>query len=179
MKKMTLIILAIMACVVLHAQSTTYCTNDSLFYPYQWGLYNDGQLLPAEDFGPTSGPGQLNKPFTAGIDISACDAWQYSEGENIKIGIIYRYGYSSFARYPEDIADNIAKITTITDSPLNEETLQMNGIIAAIRNSIEYVGVAPKSKLYPINIRTKTTQIPQAIDSALAMNVDIILITNY
>ena len=175
MRKITLILVAIMASVALDAQNTTYCTTDSLFYPYQWGLYNDGQQLPPAVFGPFNS--DYNN-FIPGIDISACDAWQYTEGEGIKIGIIYTGGFTEITRYPVDIADNIPVIKEIQTGHPDDEAMQQNGIIAAIRNNLEFVGVAPKSKLYPICIRY-LNYIPQAIDTALAMGLDIIFLADY
>ena len=78
MKKILLFGFFFMALGISDAQNSTYCTTptDPLFYPYQWGLKNDGQLLPWNVFGELQ--------FTSGVDISACEAWQYSEGEVMK-----------------------------------------------------------------------------------------------
>jgi len=39
------------------SQNRSYCTTDSLFYPWQWGLYNDGQqVLPYNKFDLSSNP---------------------------------------------------------------------------------------------------------------------------
>ena len=90
MKKITLFFaLFITTFVALQAQNQTYCTNptDPLFYPWQWGLKNNGQHLNVSGFPPNIAA------FTAGIDISACDAWKYSEGEGIKIAFISYEGF--------------------------------------------------------------------------------------
>ena len=170
-----------MALVALRAQNKSYCTTDSLFYPWQWGLYNDGQqVLPYNKFGLST------NPFTAGFDISACDAWQYTEGEEIKIGIVYCFGLM-FKPYnpqpsdtcvPLDIKENLQEITFVGNTFNNDGTLAFEqvlqyGIIAASRNNSEYVGVAPKCKIYPIYIKD-TWAIPQGIDVALNKGMDII-----
>ena len=54
MKKILLFSFFFMVLGISNAQNQNYCTNptDPLFYPWQWGLKNDGQLLgPLHNFG--------------------------------------------------------------------------------------------------------------------------------
>ena len=161
-------ILFLLFLVLLNAQNQP-CTPDPLF-PYQWGFLNTGSYIAP----PYNNPSY----FKAGLDISACEAWEYSEGEGIKIATISNYAFASFDNgIPSDLIENIPYITELMDHAgtlLSE--MQRLGVIAAQRNNTEFVGVAPKCKLYPIYIK-EARFIPEAIDAALAIDVDIILIS--
>jgi len=165
-------VLFLLFLVLLNAQNQP-CTPDPLFL-YQWGFHNTGSY----NVPPYNDP-SYSHYFKAGLDISACEAWEYSEGEGIKIGIISCYAFNYFDNgIPPDLIENIPYITKVTDyyagTSFNE--MQRYGVIAAQRNSLDFVGVAPKCKLYPIYIQTAHF-IPEAIEAALAIDVDIIMIS--
>lgn len=110
-----------------------YCANDPDFY-MQWGLYNS---------------------YNPDIDISACAAWNYSTGKNIKVAIVD----SGIDQNHDDLRENI-----ISDLSYNTETdispytgfwgahgTHCAGIVAAIKdNEYKIAGVAPDAKIMPI-----------------------------
>ena len=127
----------------LSSKNIISCCNDPEFNK-QWGLYNSKH---------------------PGIDISACNAWNYSTGKNIKIAILD----VAIKKNHRDLYDNIISelsYNTENSSPYyyNEDNhgTHCAGIAAAIRdNDTDVAGVAPEAKVIPIynSLDTATTNI--------------------
>lgn len=127
----------------LSSNNIMNCCNDPEFNK-QWGLYNSDH---------------------PDIDISACNAWNYSTGKNIKIAILDM----AIKKNHQDLRDNIIEelsYNTETGSPYyyceDDHGTHCAGIAAAIRNNNTYVaGVAPEAKIIPIynSLDTATTNI--------------------
>ena len=120
------------------------CSNDPLFNQ-QWGLYNN---------------------YHTGIDISACSAWNYATGKNVKIAIID----TGVDRNHVDLASNIDSLSYDTEtgySPSQLYLFQNNnythgthcaGIAAAVKdNGIHIAGVAPEAKIISISNKLENT----------------------
>lgn len=118
--------------IILSSKSIINCCNDPEFHK-QWGLSNS-------DF--------------PGIDISVCNAWQYSTGKNVKIAILDM----AIKKNHRDLYDNIISelsYNTENNSPYyydeDNHATHCAGIAAAIRNnSTDIAGVAPEAKIIPI-----------------------------
>ena len=125
---------------------TTCCVNDSSF-KYQYGLKNTGQ-----------------NGGTQGMDIRACEAWKYSKGAGVKIGI---FDMGVELNHP-DLANNINPLryncdmrTTLLDTIYNKPNTQIlvshgtmcAGVACAVQNNngTGISGVAPESKIVPIS----------------------------
>ena len=112
------------------------CSNDPMFNQ-QWGLYNSS---------------------CTGIDISACDAWNYSTGKNVKIAIV-DLGIDSTHI---DLASNMSNLSYDTESNSSPAKLYGShgthcaGIAAAVKdNGIQIAGVAPDAKIISISTKLK------------------------
>ena len=117
----------------LSSKISLFCADDPKFN-VQWGLYNS---------------------YYPGMDISVCDAWNYSTGNNIKIAIV-DYGID---QNNLDLRDNIIdSLSYNTENGISPYTgfygshgTHCAGIAAAIKdNNIDIAGVAPDAKLMPI-----------------------------
>ena len=107
--------------------------NDPMFGE-QWGLHNSENL---------------------GIDISVCDAWNYSTGKNIKIAILDEGVDMNHI----DLAANIGNLSydavTHSSPNINQDAhgTHCAGIAAAVKdNGILIAGVAPEATIVPIRI---------------------------
>ena len=114
------------------------CSNDPYFYQ-QWGLQNS---------------------YNIDIDISACAAWNYATGKNIKIAILD----TGIDMNHIDLASNISDLSYDTEtesSPsviYHEHGTECAGIAAAIKdNGIQIAGVAPEATLISISNSLDTT----------------------
>jgi subtilisin family serine protease len=114
------------------------CTNDPLF-SQQWGLLNNHYL---------------------DIDISACSAWNYSTGKNVKIAILDTGVDVNHC----DLSSNISNLIYDTETNTCQSFLYDShgthcaGIAAAIRdNDIYIAGVAPEAEIVSISNRMDTT----------------------
>ena len=110
------------------------CSNDPMFN-LQWGLHNS------------------NYP---GIDISACSAWNYSTGKNIKIAILDTGVDTAHI----DLSPNISNLSYDTEthsSPsvlYGEHATHCAGIAAAVKdNGVQIAGVAPEATIVSISNR--------------------------
>ncbi len=99
----------------------------------QWGLYN---------------------PTFPGVDISACAAWNYATGRNIKIGILDQGIDLSHIDLMANLS-NFSYDTETNTSPsilYGDHATHCAGIAAAVRNNgIQIAGVAPDAKLVSIS----------------------------
>ena len=109
------------------------CSYDPDFYRL-WGLKNNTN--PA-------------------IDINACQAWQLSQGLNVKVAVVDQGIY-----FPHlDLSSNIGSAGYDAQSGNsgsvyvtgNSHGTRVAGIIAAKRDNLQVVGVAPKAKIIPIS----------------------------
>ena len=114
------------------------CTNDPYFHE-QWGLQNN---------------------YYPDIDISACDAWEFSTGKNVKIAFVD----TGVELNHIDLESNICNISydTETDSSpsvvYHEHGTECAGIAAAIKgNRIQIAGVAPEATIMSISNSLDTT----------------------
>lgn len=108
------------------------CPNDPLFYQ-QWGLKND---------------------TNHGIDISACTAWNYSTGKNVKIAILDMGVDMNHI----DLSPNIDSLSYDTETSTSPSVVYGShgtmcaGIAAAVKdNGIHIAGVAPDAKIISIS----------------------------
>lgn len=109
-----------------------YCSYDPLVGS-QWGLYNSNY---------------------ADMDISACAAWNYATGRNIKIGVLDQ----GIDMDHIDLVENISSLSYDTETNTSPSILYGDhathcaGIAAAARNNgIHVAGVAPDAKLVSIS----------------------------
>lgn len=109
------------------------CSSDPDFYRL-WGLRNDAN---------------------SSIDINACQAWQISQGLNIQVAVVDQGIY-----FPHlDLNANIGSAGYDAQSGNsgsvyingNSHGTRVAGIIAAVKNNLQVVGVAPKAKIIPIS----------------------------
>jgi len=119
------------------------CTNDGEFI-LQWGLNNIGQL----------GVGTI-----PGIDIKACDAWTITRGAGVNVAVVDR----GIDFDHDDLADNkhplsfdaqsgtSPSIFTCLDPPFCYHGTHVAGIVAAVNNGLQVVGVAPESKIMGVS----------------------------
>lgn len=116
------------------------CSNDTSFYQ-QWGLYNSSHT---------------------DIDISACSAWDYATGRDIKIAIVDTGVDSTHI----DLGSNISNLNYDTET--SSTTIQLYedhgthcaGIAAAIKDNTTHIaGVAPEATIISVscNIGDTTT----------------------
>ena len=109
------------------------CTNDTNFGSL-WGLNN------------SSNPS---------IDINACQAWNLSMGQNVKVAVLDQGIHTTH----NDLAGNISTLsfntlTGISPSYFNGDShgTHMAGTIGAIKdNNLQVVGVAPQCEIMPIS----------------------------
>ena len=139
-----------------------YCSNDPEF-DKQWGLYNSNY---------------------AGIDISACNAWDISTGKNVKIAIVD----TGIKQNHRDLSDNIiGELSYNTETGLpyyfdeDNHGTHCAGIAAAMKdNETDVAGVAPEAKIIPIyssldDRRTNLqTELASGIEWAYEVGADII-----
>ncbi|MDN5213211.1 S8 family serine peptidase [Fulvivirgaceae bacterium BMA12] len=83
------------------------------------------------------------------IDREIPSVWNFSQGKGVKIAILD----TGVALNHPDLRGNIAKVKNFTKSivgvyDIDGHGTHIAGIVSALRNNINYVGVAPKSKLY-------------------------------
>ena len=109
-----------------------FCSNDPVFGE-QWGLYNS---------------------TGSGIDISVCNAWNYSTGKNVKIAIVD----SGVDIYTNDLGGNISNLSYDTESDSSpshvygDHGTQCASIAAAKKdNHIDIAGIAPDATIIPIS----------------------------
>ena len=127
------------------------CCNDPEFNK-QWGLYNSAY---------------------PNIDMSACDAWNYSTGKNIKIAIVDM----AIKKNHRDLGDNIISelsYNTETGYPYyygeDDHGTHCAGIAAAIKdNDTDVAGVAPDAKIIPIynSLDTATSNIHEKLANGI------------
>ncbi|WP_051590737.1 S8 family serine peptidase [Flavobacterium daejeonense] len=110
------------------------CTNDTNFGNL-WGLYNSAN---------------------PSIDINACQAWNISQGSNVKIAVVDQ----GIDKSHNDLSGNISNLSynaqTFTSPSLfingNIHGTHVAGTIGAIKdNNLQVVGVAPLSKIMSIS----------------------------
>lgn len=147
--------------------------NDPLF-PYQWGHTNTGSLL------------QYNG--VAGTDMKIQQAWNISTGAGIKIAVIDEGVDTGHADLKANLLQGFDCLNG-TANPGDGRPLASNrghgtcctGIIAAIANNgIGIAGVAPDSKIIPINLSaangsfTAESNIAAGFDYAWQNGADVI-----
>lgn len=117
---------------ILHS-STEYCANDPNF-PQQWGLQN------------TQYPG---------IDISACQAWELSQGEGVKVAVFDVGVELTHEDLQANIGSSYNAFNGSSPSMVFYEEYHGThcaGIIGAVKdNNIQVTGVAPKCILMPVS----------------------------
>lgn len=108
------------------------CSNDTSFYQ-QWGLYNSAHT---------------------DIDISACSAWDYATGRDIKIAIVDTGVDSTHI----DLDSNISNLNYDTETYSTTIQLYENhgthcaGIAAAIKDNTTHIaGVAPEATIISVS----------------------------
>ena len=108
------------------------CTNEP-YFGSQWGLKNNSNL---------------------GIDINVCDAWSISKGEGVKVAVVDQGIYMQHS----DLAPNIYhKSLNAEDNTFPsifegyEHGTHVAGIIAAVENNSQIIGVAPQAKIMGIS----------------------------
>src|SRR5690606_15198029 len=132
------------------SSSSSVCPTNDTYYPQQWGLRTPNQVK---------------------VGINVCEAWEYTEGEGVKVAVIDN-GISIASPHPdleENIGGNGFNCATYTapsviyDYPPAEYPLEqypylqshgthVAGIIAGIKNNNTGIsGVAPQSKLYSVS----------------------------
>lgn len=131
------------------------CTNDPQFNNL-WGLRNTG----------TKG---------AGIDISACQAWNISLGNSINVAVVDQ----GIDKNHEDLASNISPLSfnTITGSSpsghVNIHGTYVAGIIGAVRNNNKgIVGVAPHCKLMSVSHLLNNSTTRPTLSAELASGIN-------
>ena len=114
------------------------CSNDPLFNQ-QWGLSNNDYV---------------------NMDISACPAWSYSTGSNIKIAILD----TGIDMNHMDLSSNINSLSYDTETDSSPSIVYLNhgthcaGIAAAVKdNGIQIAGVAPNASIVSISNSLDTT----------------------
>lgn len=114
------------------------CSNDPMFN-LQWGL---------------------NNSTNPGIDISVCNAWNYSTGKNIKIAILD----TGVELDHIDLASNISNLSYDSEANTSQSVIYGNhgthcaGIAAAVKdNGIQIAGVAPEATIISICNSMDTT----------------------
>ena len=117
----------------LSSKNSFFCANDAMFNT-QWGLYNS---------------------YSPGIDISACNAWNYSTGKNIKIAIVDAGIDQNHDDLRDNIIDSLSYNTETDISPYmgfwGNHGTHCAGIAAAIKDNYKDIaGVAPEAKIMPI-----------------------------
>ena len=95
------------------------------------------------------------------MDISACAAWNYATGRNIKIGVLDQ----GIDMDHIDLVENVSSLSYDTETNTSPSILYGDhathcaGIAAAVRNNgIHVAGVAPDAKLVSISIFTRYHQ---------------------
>ncbi|WP_312765833.1 S8 family serine peptidase [Epilithonimonas sp.] len=97
----------------------------------------------------------LKNSANSAIDINVCQAWQVSQGMNVKVAVVDQGIYFPHS----DLSANIGSAGYDAQSGNsgsvyiagNTHGTRVAGIIAAERNNLQVVGVAPKSKIIPIS----------------------------
>ena len=114
------------------SEDPTPCANDPKF-DEQWGLKNS------------------NYPD---IDINACDAWEITEGDGVKVAV---FDLGIEFTHP-DLTDNLSPLSYDTKSSSSPSQIYgdhgtlMAGIIGAIKdNNFQIAGIAPQSTLMSIS----------------------------
>lgn len=139
------------------------CANDP-YFPNQWGLRNTGQ-----DRG------------TPGVDIKACEAWNYSTGLGVTVAVLDQ----GIERTHPDLQANIHSLSYDTENGTSPSIVRGShgtacaGIIGAAGNSIGIKGLAPNSKLMSISNSLSSTPASrmkrgEGIDWAVQNGADII-----
>lgn len=133
------------------SSSSSACPTNDIYFNQQWGLKN-------------------TTSSTVGINV--CEAWEYTEGEGVKVAVIDN-GISIASPHP-DLEENIgengfncmtyAAPSVVYNYPSNPFALpqdmniqshgtHVSGIIAAVKNNnLGITGVAPQSKIYSVSI---------------------------
>ena len=131
-------------------EGSTSCANDPDFGNL-WGLLNTRNR---------------------GIDLNACDAWEITEGNGIKVAVVD----TGIELTHNDLADNISSISYDTESNsspskvLHRHGTHIAGVISAIRNNnIGVVGIAPQATL--ISISNTVDETPKS-NMALANGIN-------
>ena len=123
----------------LCSENILLCAEDPMF-DLQWGLKNNTY---------------------SDVDVSACAAWEYATGKDVKIGILD----TGFDMDHIDLADNVSTLSYDTETGSSPSKIYANhgthcaGIAAAVRNNnIQIAGVAPDATVISIsNIMRSTT----------------------
>ena len=113
--------------------------------------YDDIVCANDDNFGDLWG---LNNSNNQNIDINACDAWLITEGAGVNVGVIDQGIEFSH----NDLSNNLSPISYDTESnsspsqTYGDHGVHCAGTIGAIKdNSLQVVGVAPKSTLFSIS----------------------------
>lgn len=115
----------------------------------------------------------LNNTANPNIDINACQAWNITEGDNIKVAIID----GGINKNHPDLIANILPLSFNGDSGTSPSIgndahgTHIAGTIAAMKdNNLHIVGVAPKSKL--ISISYSSSNVNPLTSSVLASSLE-------
>jgi subtilisin family serine protease len=109
----------------------TTCTNDTMFGSL-WGLNNSSH---------------------PNIDINACQAWSISQGAGTTVAIVD----SGIDKIHNDLAANISPTSFNCETGTSPSGIprwhgtHVAGIVGAVRNNLQVVGVAPQAKLMSIS----------------------------
>lgn len=125
-------------------------------------LFSDINSVCANDTNFDSLWGLNNTPFP-NFDINACQAWNISQGLNVKVAVID----SGIHTTHNDLSGNISPFSfnTITGTSPSQPALtgevwhgtHVAGIVGAIKdNNLQVVGVAPQCKIMPISSSLQT-----------------------
>ena len=130
-------------------------SNTNPYYPYQWGLHNDGTY-------PSSGP----HPANPGTDIKAEGAWNITKGDpNIKIAVLdegVQLDHPDLeANILKELGYDVFEDTMNTGyygncNPGDNHGTLCSGVICALDNDIGIVGIAPNCKIVSVRIAYKT-----------------------
>ncbi len=134
------------ATTVSNTSITTSCAND-IDFSQQWGLNN----------GFTDGA--LPSPSTFNYDINACEAWNLSQGANVKVAVVD----TGVDLNNLDLINNLYSLSYDSETNTSPGQIYGNllysnhgthvaGIISATKNNdYQICGVAPQSKLISIS----------------------------